>query len=75
MHPSPQTDIDECKSTNKCSPLATCTNIPGNYTCNCATGYRSPDGRKCEGGCTRLLWMAVGSGVKGVCVGGVCYSR
>jgi len=41
-----QLDIDECQGNNPCKNGGTCTNLPGNYTCDCSnTGYR---GRQCE---------------------------
>jgi len=41
-----QLDIDECQGNNPCKNGGTCTNLQGNYTCDCSnTGYR---GRQCE---------------------------
>jgi len=33
-------DIDECAVNNAgCSPVATCSNNPGSFTCTCPPGY------------------------------------
>ena len=41
-----QLDIDECQGDNPCKNRGICTNLRGNYTCDCSnTGYR---GRQCE---------------------------
>merc|ERR1712038_1979521 len=41
-----QLDINECQGNNPCKNGGTCTNLQGNYTCDCSnTGYR---GRQCE---------------------------
>jgi len=44
------TDIDECGSneTSRCSPHATCTNIPGSFVCVCGIGYDG-NGLTCTG--------------------------
>ena len=42
-------DIDECSSgTYNCDTNATCTNIPGSFTCTCNQGYTG-DGVTCRG--------------------------
>lgn len=43
-------DIDECTAnTDTCDDtLATCTNIPGSFTCACIAGYTG-DGTTCSG--------------------------
>merc|ERR550514_1911582 len=44
-------DIDECTmGTSTCSPLATCTNTIGSFTCTCPKGYVDVmgDGSVCE---------------------------
>ena len=42
-------DIDECLTdTHNCSSNALCSNTPGNYTCECVTGYTG-DGFNCTG--------------------------
>ena len=42
-------DIDECTiGADNCDSNATCTNIPGNFTCSCNHGY-SGDGIVCDG--------------------------
>ncbi|MCP3166344.1 EGF domain-containing protein [Myxococcus qinghaiensis] len=45
--PSVCTDVNECTNgTSQCSTNATCTNIPGGYTCACKAGYTG-NGRTC----------------------------
>ena len=41
-------DIDECATTNNCDSNATCTNIPGFFTCTCNQGYTG-NGTTCYG--------------------------
>ena len=42
-------DVDECNGTHNCSlPEETCINNPGNFTCNCSSGYEL-DGTTCIG--------------------------
>ena len=42
-------DIDECTdNSNNCSPIATCMNTPGTFTCACSQGYTG-DGIVCTG--------------------------
>ena len=42
-------DIDECEEvTDNCDSNATCTNIPGSFTCVCNQGY-SGNGVNCVG--------------------------
>ncbi len=42
-------DIDECNTTaNLCSQYATCTNVPGSYSCQCDPGFRE-NGTSCTG--------------------------
>jgi len=62
------TDIDQCqKEDHDC--LHICSNIPGNYTCECRKGY-SGDGRKGGTGCTAdadqamVIKIAVGKQLK-----------
>jgi len=61
-----QLDIDECQGNNPCKNGGTCTNLQGNYTCDCSnTGYR---GRQCEEFMNRCS--------DGLCQnGGVCTSQ
>ncbi|CAJ0965549.1 unnamed protein product [Ranitomeya imitator] len=40
-------DINECETEDICSPIATCTNTIGNYTCTCKDGF-SGDGTHCD---------------------------
>ena len=41
-------DVNECRNgENNCHDNATCTNIPGSFTCKCKPGY-SGDGLTCE---------------------------
>ena len=40
-------DIDECVS-NPCHSDATCSNVPGNFTCTCDTGFTG-NGESCTG--------------------------
>ncbi|XP_059507113.1 uncharacterized protein LOC125457750 isoform X2 [Stegostoma tigrinum] len=40
-------DIDECNSSNSCSPNATCTNIVQSYDCTCNSGF-SGNGTSCS---------------------------
>ena len=41
-----QLDVDECQGNNPCKNGGICTNLRGNYTCDCSnTEYR---GRQCE---------------------------
>lgn len=32
-------DVNECLEDHRCSPHATCSNLPGTYTCTCKQGY------------------------------------
>ena len=42
-------DIDECAATTKpCSPVGTCDNTDGSFTCTCGKGYQG-DGFTCYG--------------------------
>jgi len=61
-----QLDINECQGNNPCKNGGTCTNLQGNYTCDCSnTGYR---GRQCEEFMNRCS--------DGLCQnGGVCTSQ
>merc|ERR1712038_1375989 len=61
-----QLDINECQGNNPCKNGGTCTNLQGNYTCDCSnTGYR---GRQCE---EFMNWCS-----DGLCQnGGVCTSQ
>lgn len=60
------TDINECETSNPCS--GTCTNLPGNVSCECPEGYEG-DGRKEGAGCRRIpkdrgpifLYIALGT--------------
>ena len=48
-HSSIHTDIDECEvGTDNCNSNASCTNIPGGFTCACNQGY-SGNGVTCTG--------------------------
>ncbi|XP_078609027.1 uncharacterized protein LOC144880613 [Branchiostoma floridae x Branchiostoma japonicum] len=63
-------DVDECETgTDNCSPDASCTNIPGSFTCVCNPGYRG-DGVTCtdvdecasnNGGCEGTCTNSVGN--------------
>ena len=59
-------DIDECQGNNPCKNRGICTNLQGNYTCDCSnTEYR---GRQCE---EFVNWCS-----DGLCQnGGVCTSQ
>jgi len=42
-------DIDECSvKKDNCSTFATCTNVPGSFTCACLPGFTG-DGFNCTG--------------------------
>ncbi|KAF6031164.1 hypothetical protein EB796_010522 [Bugula neritina] len=42
-------DIDECvEGTDRCGPLATCTNTNGSYLCSCPEGYHNLNSTHCE---------------------------
>lgn len=42
-------DINECvEDKDNCHEKANCTNIEGNFTCQCISGYTG-DGRDCKG--------------------------
>ena len=42
-------DIDECEDgTHRCSGGQECVNRPGDYLCQCPTGYRLNSQRQCE---------------------------
>jgi len=42
-------DIDECaEHSDNCSPVATCLNVEGSFTCVCNSGYTG-NGVHCEG--------------------------
>ena len=45
-------DIDECANPHACGVGATCTNLPGNYTCSCPQGYV---GNPYDGVCISIL--------------------
>ena len=45
MSPIPYKDINECdefeaNGNSPCDPLASCENLPGNFTCTCPDGYQ-----------------------------------
>ena len=46
----PPADINECVTESSCDPNASCTNMPGSFTCECNAGYRG-DGNTCYGRC------------------------
>ena len=56
-------DVDECTvGTHACDASATCSNVPGNYTCQCNEGFKG-DGFICEdiNECsTELFWNTYG---------------
>ena len=56
------TDIDECEAGfDDCNVNAVCTNIDGNYTCSCSSGY-SGNGTFCSGKPYLSLWTLRATG-------------
>jgi len=48
-------DIDECaEHSDNCSPVATCLNLEGTFTCACSNGYHG-DGVHCEGTLIKII--------------------
>lgn len=48
-HPTTCTDINECTAAggSPCGSNSTCANTVGSYTCTCASGFQSSDGKNC----------------------------
>ena len=58
-------DLDECQDEFACDPNATCTNTPGDYTCECDSGFMG-DGFSCTP-TTLIIGQALAAGTQHNC--------